>query len=66
MDDIGAVFREILIRHLNADERYLAADARLVEDLGADSIALFEMVVACEEDPRGRAARPSGVLPSRR
>jgi acyl carrier protein len=48
--DIGAVFREILVRHLNADERYLAADVRLVEDLGADSIALFEMVVACEEE----------------
>ena len=50
MGDIGAVFRGILVRHLNADERYLAADARLVEDLGADSIALFEMVVACEEE----------------
>ena len=50
MGDIGAVFRQILVRHLNADERYLAADVRLVEDLGADSIALFEMVVACEEE----------------
>jgi len=48
--DIGAVFREILVRHLNATERHLAADVRLVEDLGADSIALFEMVVACEEE----------------
>jgi acyl carrier protein len=48
--DIGAVFRQILVRHLNADERYLAAEVRLVEDLGADSIALFEMVVACEEE----------------
>jgi acyl carrier protein len=50
MDDIGAVFRGILVRHLDADERYLAADVRLVEDLGADSIALFEMAVACEEE----------------
>jgi acyl carrier protein len=50
VSDIGAVFRDILVRYLNADERYLAADVRLVEDLGADSIALFEMVVACEEE----------------
>jgi acyl carrier protein len=50
VSDIGAVFRDILVRHLNADGKNLAAEVRLVEDLGADSIALFEMVVACEEE----------------
>jgi len=49
MGDIGAVFRDILVKHLNADERHLAGEVRLVEDLGADSIGLFEVVVACEE-----------------
>jgi acyl carrier protein len=47
--DIGAEFRDILVFHLSADETKLTENVRLVEDLGADSLDLFEVVVACEE-----------------
>ena len=49
MTDIGAEFRDILVFHLSADETKLTENVRLVEDLGADSLDLFEVVVACEE-----------------
>jgi len=36
--DVGAEVRSILIFHLGADEARLMDDARLAEDLGADSL----------------------------
>lgn len=47
--DIAAEIRDILVLHLGADEARLTDDARLVEDLGADSLDVIEIVMSCEE-----------------
>jgi acyl carrier protein len=47
--DIAAEVRDIFVLHLGTDETKITQNARLVEDLGADSLDLFEVVVACEE-----------------
>ena len=49
MADVGAEVRSILIFHLGADEARLMDDARLAEDLGADSLDMVEIVMSCEE-----------------
>ena len=49
MTDIATEVRDILVLHLGTDETKITQNARLVEDLGADSLDLFEVVVACEE-----------------
>ena len=47
--DVGAEVRSILVFHLGADEARLMDDARLAEDLGADSLDMVEIVMSCEE-----------------
>jgi acyl carrier protein len=47
--DIGAEFRDILVFYLGVDESTLTENARFFADLAADSLDLFEVVVACEE-----------------
>jgi acyl carrier protein len=47
--DIAAEVRDILVLHLGTDETMITPSVRLVEDLGVDSVDLFEVVVACEE-----------------
>ena len=49
MTDIAAEVRDILVLHLGTDETKITQNTRLVEDLGADSIDLFEVVMSCEE-----------------
>src|SRR5258707_14620426 len=49
MTDIAAGVRDILIFHLGAEEALLTDDARLAEDLGADSLDLVEIAMSCEE-----------------
>ena len=49
MPDIAAEVRDIFVLYLGTDETKITQNARLVEDLGADSLDLFEVVVACEE-----------------
>jgi len=49
MSDVAAEVRDILVFHLGADERRLTDDARLTEDLGADSLDVVEIVMSCEE-----------------
>lgn len=49
MSDVAAEVRDILVYHLGADERCLTDDARLAEDLGADSLDIVEIVMSCEE-----------------
>ena len=49
MTDIAAEVRDILVLHLGTDETMITPSFRLVEDLGVDSVDLFEVVVACEE-----------------
>jgi acyl carrier protein len=47
--DIAAEVRDIVVLHLGTDETKITQNARFVEDLGADSIDLFEVVMSCEE-----------------
>jgi len=47
--DIAAEVRDILVLQLATDETKITQSARLVEDLGADSLDLFEVVMSCEE-----------------
>src|SRR4029450_2075062 len=49
MNDVATEVRDILVFHLGADERRLTDDARLSEDLGADSLDVVEIVMSCEE-----------------
>ena len=49
MTDIAAEVRDILVLHLGTNETMITPSVRLVEDLGVDSVDLFEVVVACEE-----------------
>ncbi len=49
MTDIEAEIRDILAFHLGADQGRLTDDARLAEDLGADSLDVVEIVMSCEE-----------------
>ena len=49
MTDIAAEVRDILVVYFGIDETNITQSVRLVEDLGADSLDLFEIVVSCEE-----------------
>ncbi len=67
MNDVATEVRDILVFHLGADERRLTDDARLTEDLGADSLDVVEIVMSCEErfaiaipQPRRHAAGHGG------
>jgi acyl carrier protein len=66
MNDVAAEIRDILVFHLGTDERRLTDDARLAEDLGADSLDVVEIVMSCEERfaieiPNRAATRPTTV-----
>lgn len=41
--------RDVIVDWLGCDPADVKPEARLVEDLGADSLALVELVLACEE-----------------
>jgi len=47
--DIAAEVRTILAYHLGIEEAKLTDEARLAEDLGADSLDLVEIVMSFEE-----------------
>lgn len=49
MSDVATEVRDILVFHLGTEERRLTDDARLTEDLGADSLDVVEIVMSCEE-----------------
>jgi acyl carrier protein len=49
MSDVATEVRDILVYHLGTDERRITDDARLAEDLGADSLDVVEIVMSCEE-----------------
>jgi acyl carrier protein len=50
MTDVFARISDILVFALMADERQVSECSRLVEDLGADSIDLYEFAAACEHE----------------
>jgi acyl carrier protein len=47
--DIASEVREILVFHLGSDRAKITDDARLVNDLGADSLDVVEVVMSFEE-----------------
>src|SRR5216683_6431501 len=47
--DIAAEVREILVFHLGSDRAKITDDARLADDLGADSLDVVEVVMSFEE-----------------
>ena len=49
MTDIAAEVRDILVFHLGSDEALITERARLIDDLGADSLDLVEVGMSCEE-----------------
>ena len=49
MTEVAAEVRDILVFHLGSEEENLTEDAKLVEDLGADSLDVVEVVMSCEE-----------------
>src|SRR3954454_14496023 len=49
-DDVLALIRERLAEILEIDEDAITRDASFAEDLGADSLALIELVEVLEED----------------
>lgn len=42
--------KEILVEQLNCDDIEITADTNFKDDLGADSLDLFELVLALEEE----------------
>ena len=49
-DDVFAIIRDRLAEILEIDEDRITLDARFVEDLDADSLALIELVEELEEE----------------
>ncbi len=49
MTDIAKEVRDILVFHLGSEEAKLTDNARLIDDLGADSLDVVEVVMSCEE-----------------
>jgi acyl carrier protein len=47
--DIAAEVRDILVFHLGSEEAKLTDNAKLIDDLGADSLDVVEFVMSCEE-----------------
>lgn len=41
--------REVIVDQLNLDEDEVVEDARVIDDLGADSLDIVELVMAVEE-----------------
>ena len=49
-DDVLAIIRERLAEILEIDEEVITREAAFADDLGADSLALIELVEVLEED----------------
>ncbi len=47
--EIEAKIKEIIVEQLNVDESEVTPDASFVDDLGADSLDVVELVMAIEE-----------------
>ena len=49
MTDIAERVKKIVVEHLNVDADKVTESASFIEDLGADSLAIVELVLAFEE-----------------
>jgi len=47
--DIAAEVKRIIVEQLDVDEAKVTPEATFIDDLGADSLALVEMVLAFEQ-----------------
>ena len=50
MEEVQAKLKEIVIDRLNAEEDQIKPEASFVEDLGADSLDIVELIMGIEED----------------
>jgi len=48
--DVEAKVKEIIVQQLGVDAEKVTADASFVDDLGADSLDVVELVMALEEE----------------
>lgn len=50
MSDIAVRVKKIVVEHLGVDEAKVVDDASFIDDLGADSLDIVELVMAFEEE----------------
>lgn len=50
MSDIAERVKKIAVEHLEADEAKVTPQASFIDDLGADSLDIVELVMAFEEE----------------
>ena len=50
MSSVAERVKEIIVEQLGVNEEQVVADAKFVEDLGADSLDTVELVMALEEE----------------
>ena len=50
MSDVADRVKKIVVEHLGVDEAKVAEDASFIDDLGADSLDIVELVMAFEEE----------------
>ena len=50
MSDIADRVRKIVVEHLNVDAEKVVDKASFIDDLGADSLDIVELVMAFEEE----------------
>lgn len=48
-DEIYAKVKEVIVDQLSVDEDDVSADASFIDDLGADSLDIVELVMALED-----------------
>ena len=50
MSDVLERVKKIVVEHLGVDEAKVTSDASFIDDLGADSLDIVELVMAFEEE----------------
>ncbi len=50
MSDVAERVKKIVVEHLNIDPEKVTNSANFIEDLGADSLVVIELVIAFEEE----------------
>lgn len=50
MEEVKAKLKEIVMDRLNAEEDQIKPEASFVEDLGADSLDIVELIMGIEEE----------------
>ena len=66
LEEVQAKLKEIVMDRLNAEEEQIKPEASFVEDLGADSLDIVELIMGIEEEfdieiPDEDAEKPTTV-----